>query len=538
MVKLQTIGTGEEIELSEFASLSSILPILYNHRDKQMQTALLQGMPSVTAGGDQVTIDFQALYGFYPAPQFLTGNEPGIGDGFSGKARESNAGYDLRGEILKETVKGDLERSAFKYGAHIFRACFKLLAKMQLTGSMQKYATVTSHVDGIKYVEVVIDTLNAMRDRVIDNLENQVVLFDRLRDNRGHYRWIGLRTRGVELTTPMKLPKLIGGQRDLFLSASVMPSDGNSFIRPRDDNVANAVVSGMIHGLEGRTQWNAETAIRASIFHHTYGDAVSPELIFSAGSRAGLSPRLGSTIRTSGGTKGKGAWQYLAALALAYDFFRTYYITSFGQPVGSVQYGFSGGGVAQILENKIKRYISSSSVSVKDEVNPSPGGLVHFPSTNAPSQQYAFGFVRRRPGAWTSHDKSMTRITQYDGETISANFESTPTKISSEMFLLQSEEQRNNDNWKPVVISSVPSVIKQREYVGSGLHVTRMRVKDRFDPHTVLPSELLSSLLTGWQHAYEPSGLIFTDNPVGSNIKDMFALTPVLTTKGAGYTAP
>jgi hypothetical protein len=531
VVNLQTIGTGEEIEISEFAGLSTIFPILYNHRDQKFQSALLQGMPSVSAGSDQVTIDFQTLFGFYPALQE------------SEQTHKVSPAYSIGGKPLEETRKGELERSAFKYGAHIFRACYTLLGNMQLTGSDMKYATTRSTVDNTEYVEIVIDTLKAMRDRVIDSIENQIVLYDKLRDNGGHYRWIGLNTANVKLTTPLILPRLIGGQRDLYMTASVMPSNGSTFIKPRDDDVAHAVVSGMIHGFEGRRGWDESTAIRASLFHYTYGDAISPELLFSAASRAGLTPRLGTMLSNRPQSGGMGAWRYLAALALSYDFFRTYYLSTFGKPVGSVQYGFSGGGVAQILESKIKRYISAASVTTKDEVSPSPGGLTFLPSTNAPDQQYGFSFVMRNQRAWTEKVRDVTRITQYDGETLRANYQPMPVNISKEMYVIQPEEDRNNDNWRPVIIQSVPSVIRYRDYVGIGLHATRMRIKDKVDQRKARPSEMLASLMLGWTPSFDPAGLIFSDMPVGSGIRDIYKLQDVRTVSnsqrpGEGFIAP
>jgi hypothetical protein len=526
MVSLQVIGKGEEITIREFTGLSSVFPIVYNHRDSQMQSALLQGMPSVTAGGDQVTIDFQTLYGFYPSMQ-------------AGEDDQSpRPMYGLKGKALEDRNRGDLERSAFLYGSDIYRACFDLLGKMRLTGSDSKYYEITETQDQVKYVEVVIDTLKAMRDRVINDIENQVVLHDMLKESRGHYRWIGLRTgagkRGIPLTTPMKLPRMIGGQRDLFLTTSTMPTNGGSFIRPRADDVAHTVVSGMIHGFEGRTEWDEYTAIRASLFHHTYGDSVSPELIFSAAARAGLYPRLGTKLAV-GKTGGHFAWRHLGALALAYDFFRTYYIPSFGQPVGSVQYAFSGGGVAQILENKIKRYISSAAVNLSDDINPSPGGLVFLPSTNAPDQKYSFSFVRRQPDAYTKPSLRCTTIAPYDGETLSTKFQSNPTRITKELFMIQEPDDRREDAWRPVLIDSVPSLVSYRKYIAAGLYVTRMKIKDKVDPKAVPPSELVSSLLMGWNPAFEPKAMLFTNTPVGSGVRDIFNLDFSETIQGVSY---
>lgn len=507
MPKVVIMGKGVDVTPT-FQGVLTPIPILYNHYEKKFVPALLQGSITARSMTDGLTIGFPALYGFYAPAKSDKKSVPETGLTFA----------DIRAKYCNDD---QFERSAFAYGREIFDKAWDELEKVTTAPDVESNKwSIIKHDKVEDTMEVVMDVVQAMQDKIIDTVENEYFRQGTLLERAGTYRWMGLSVEGGNhITTPLIIPKLISGKVDLFMSASTVPqgSDGRA-ITPHRENISHALMSGLIHGFEGRDRWTKTTAIRAALFHYIYNDSLNVETLLAAAARAGVFPRLGSVIETPGRTAG--AWRYLASLALSLEYFRKHYVDSIQKPVGTVEYLFSGSGVASVLEEKVKRYFSSAFINV--EQGSGDGGVVFFPAQNTAGSSFYFDFVHERPGAWNGGPETdgCTKLIISESPRAHCDFDPSVAFITKDLILTESEEERTRYIYRPVTIEPSRTVRLYSIFVGAGLTMRQILIKDVFDNQKYQASELLQAMMVGWPPAYAPKYLILTDQNVPSRISN------------------
>lgn len=480
----------------QFTGITSPVVLGYNHSEYRFSAALLQSGVSAITMPDGISVRWKALYGYHPGMREIRmhGSDPQW-----------------------------WERNAFAFGYKIAQECYEMLASRPAVGQVKGVDRLNvprpHEVAGERIVEVVLEEVKAMRDRVIDRLEN--VYFHRgiIRETQGHYRWIGLSTQHRKLTTPAKIPKMIGESLPLHLTASLVPLDGTGRqITPYRDDIAQSVLSGILHGLEGRPKWSKTCSITAAMLQYCFGDRFDLETLLAAAARAGLFPRLGSTLRYGMATE-TSVYRVLAALAIAWDFFRTYYVEAVPRNEGEVAYLFSGSGVSKVLEEKVKRYVNSAFLHVKGGAE--GGGLTFFPASNAFGSLYSFDFVQSMDAEQRKAD--LTMISQAESPQHHVVWDSNPVTISSDLILTVQEEEKMQYSWRPTLIEPSRSIRHYVRFVGAGLRTNEVIIKDRIDGgRSYQPSALFKSLILGWAPAYSPSSILLTGLAEPSSLEKFF----------------
>jgi hypothetical protein len=242
------------------------------------------------------------------------------------------------------------------------------------------------------------------------------------------------------------------------------------------------------------------------------------ETLLAAAARAGIFPRLGSEIQF-GTASSTPVYRLLAALAIAWDFFRTYYVEAVPRNEGEVSYLFSGSGVSKVLEEKVKRYVNSAFLHVKGGTE--GGGLTFFPASNAFGSNYRFDFVQSMDAEKQKND--LTTISQADSPQHHVVWDSNPVTISRDLILTVQEEDKMQYSWRPTLIDPSRTIRHYFRFVGAGLRTNEVIIKDRIDSGRVYqPSALFKSLLLGWAPAYNPSSILLTGLAEPSSLSKFF----------------
>jgi hypothetical protein len=479
----------------QFTGITSPVVLAYNHAEYRFSPALLQSGVSAITMPDGIAVRWKAMYGYHPGER-----------------------------DLKMSFRDDeWERNAFAFGYKIAQECYQMVKSRpgvgQTSGANRLNNPKGLEVAGERIIEVVLEETKAMRDRVIDRLENRYFHRGIVREQQGHYRWIGLSTQHRKLTTPARIPKMIGESLPLHLTSSLVPLDGTGRqITPYRDDIAQAVLSGIVHGLQGRARWSKDCSITAAFLQYCFGDRFDMETLLAASARAGIFPRLGSEVQYGVATS-VSVYRILVAFAICWDFFRTYYVEAVPRNEGEVSYLFSGSGVSKVLEEKVKRYVNSSFLHVKGGAE--GGGLTFFPASNAPGSRYSFDYVRSMDAE--QQKGHLTTISQSETPQHFVVWDSQPVLISRDLILTVQEEEKMQYTWRPVLIDPSRTIRHYVRFVGAGLRTNEVFVRDRIDTgRTYQPSALFKSLLLGWAPAYNPSSMLLTGLAEPSSLSKYF----------------
>lgn len=474
-MKLILEGKGVD-ETPSVGQLATPLPIVYCGFDKTWEVALLQGWPGVGVTEGSVVLKWNTLYGY---------------------CREEDK-YQYQQDQ-------QWERTAFEMGYVVFNAVLK---ELEATPGIQSIASE----NGEKTLEINLEDILRLRDRIIGIIENKFVVTGRLTDRNGGYKWIGLGSHiGNNVqppTTPIGIPNILEGGKPLTLTGSPTPYslEGDSLIHTMDDKNSTAVWCGLIHGFEAQPAWMEKCAIRAAFLQYVLNGNADLDVLLAINSRAGLIPRL-SSVDTRGNGPEPYAWKRIVALGIAWHFFNMYYLNGeWRQPVGQVRFSYPGQQTGPVLEQKLLRYTQSPFITVSEETK-AMNGLFFFPSTNVPGTEYGFNFVRYMSpyvaGSRTSIIEPIDIAPRY------VKWENTPIPVDRLSIMSLTEEQQTGFKYQPVLIEPSRSVRTLVTYMGAGLRGRQMVIRDRLDKLPWEPSEVTRSMIIGWNPAYEPRSMVF-----------------------------
>jgi hypothetical protein len=498
-MRLVTEGMGVDMTFPS-EQMSTPTPIIFSPFDKVDDIALLQGGISATAVENGLAIKFLAPFGYFVNDE----NFPPM-----------------------EALRGRWERNAFYMAYHVYNAVLNRLSDPAVKQRIAK-------VDGSKQLHIELGELAGLVDQINLYLQETFAKTYRLREERGYYRWIGLAAQkdGAERppTTVMVIPSVIEGSKNIFLRANTVPfaPDSSTPMIPFDSNIHHAVISGLVHGVEGRQKYTARTAIRAAFLDYVFKGDLDLQKLIAATSRAGMFPRLGSEC-----TLGDFMWKRVAALGIAYDFFKRNYIPTPASNIGEVRYIFSGSGFTKVLEDAILTYLSAGMLTPSDQTSLKSGGLFFLPSTNDPDASFRFSFCMN-----TDKEKYYTTIHVTDlKQRIYMKYHADPLNVSRDGMLNVSEDQQKEYGIRPVTIEPIHSVRQEVKYLGAGFENRSMIVKDRLDETGPWqPSELLRILTLGWAPAYTPSFIMLCRNSMGAAKLDEFRDFNMLTSQSMAET--
>jgi hypothetical protein len=471
--------------------------MIYSGWDNAFDLALLQGGLDAATVPQGLVVKWNALYGYVRTQRpEIRGVEP--------NSSELNA----------------LERRAFEFAHAVYTYVYEYV---QPIGARR-----TSH-NGDTILEIEIEELRGLEDKIMNHLENVFFRSGRIRDYDGQYHWIGLDAyqgqNKMEVSTPIKIPNLIEGRKDINLIASVTPysSEADHPIDGRSDDYQTALISGLIHAFEDRTRYNEHCAIRAALISYVFSGSFRPEVLLAAAARVSLYPRLGSMDKAD-----RLFWKKIYALGVAWTFFDRYYSPQNGwkRPVGQVRYIFSGQGAADLIAKKILRYAKSSMVNLSEDIeSSSTEGIFWFPANNTPGNIYKFGFAKYHPvGSKGQH----SIIEPNDAARIYMKWRSDPVLVTEDKILNLDMDQQQSWDFHPVILSRSKSIRFNFEYLGAGLVSRHTTIKDILEKNTEwMPSDMLKTLITGWPPSYTPKGaiLVHQHNPTQLNeFKDFTVL--------------
>jgi hypothetical protein len=503
-IRLVTEGMGIDTTFP-MGELSTPVPILFSPFDKIDDIGLLQGGVQATAVEDGLALKWNAPYGYWL-------NDKQIPN--------------------KQRLKGRFERNAFYFAWHVY---FSVLDYIR-----QRVNWKFAKVDTEQQLHIEFNEIADLKGQIDIALTEEYAKLFRLREESGYYRWIGLgynENGGGTITPPftvMEIPGVISGTRSVFLRAHSVPMmpGSNTPLIPLDANVQHAVISGLVHAFEDRTEWHASTALRAAMLHQVFKGDFEMTKLLSASSRAGMYPRLSSPVESGTGSKNAGKmWQRLIALSIAWEFFKNHYLPSDTINTGEVRYIFSGTGFTNLLENIISHYVSSSMLNLRQPPSNSVSGLFFLPASNMDNLSYKFSFAMQPRLA-----KHKTLIAPTDLKSkMYLDYLPEPINVDRNGMLSVTEEMQKTYGMRPVTIEPIHSVRQEVRLRGAGFQDRRMVIKDKVDNSgTWSASEMIRTLTLGWQPAYQPETILLARRFLNARLDEykhfeLLASTPLNT---------
>jgi hypothetical protein len=479
-IRIDISGTGED-RTPEITALKSPFMLLYNPFDKTAQVALAQGSVGCNVATDGMAINWASLYAYS-----WIENQP----------------IKLQG--------GAYERNAFIYAYEATLRVMEMLKKAKERGQIDEVPSKSGY-DPEKWVEVKMEQIEGIKDAVYANLEGQsnMVRTLELRENKGYYRVLGLKSMTKPFASIMRIPKLIMGKNDVILYGSQIPYQPGSdaAITTKYDKQRCAVFAGIVHAMEHQGSYHESCAIRASRLQYTFGDMFTTPTVLTVASRAGFHPRLTSRIAGNGNEL---AWLSLIAGTMTYEWFKKRYIRDAPNPdpVGDVRYVWSGEGVTALLQNQISRYVQHQNVHFYDkEPATSASGLFFFPASNEPGSSYELDFMRS-----SAKKADHIEIRPYVGPMNYLDYAPDPLTVQKDGNIILPKEQQLKFEFHPVNFEPVESVLENWKYIGAGLQARMTVIRDRKDTfkEAYQMSRLLNCLALAHSVPYDPQTLIFT----------------------------
>lgn len=279
--KIVISGTGEPIE-KPLANYKSPFVLLYSAFDRDIDIALLQGSMAIGVAEFGLALRFNTLY-------CQTFGDP----------HRRNVTWDTYDRMLDYMDMREWERDAFQYARVVFSYCHQRV--IERYGNEISFPQTRSK-DIQQVMEVTFRDLDTFKQMLRLELNSMFRTTGRLRDLDSQYRFVGLEAevdgKYIPCSSALRLPRSFREKEDFIITAEVSPTTSEGQIAsPYADRARTSVLSGLIHGFEGRTKWNERCSLHSAVLDYiASGNWTTNELI-AACSRSGAYPRLSSYDR-------------------------------------------------------------------------------------------------------------------------------------------------------------------------------------------------------------------------------------------------
>lgn len=482
-MRVITQGEGVKRKSEALKDVATFFPLFYSPLEKRDDVGLIQGSPQVGVIENGIGITFQTLFGYYIRdPEDRTIPSP-------------------------QQLEGRYEKNANAYGYYAYKTALGRIRDYFKTNVIKIEKAIDSTESTI---QILLNELQAKQDSITITLEEMYTRLDRLRDERGTHRCLGLSSlrdkKERQPCTTMIIPKLIqqGGTTasDVLFRGRPSPLQPGTKIpiMPEDEHIAHSIFEGIVQAFEDQSVYQMRTAIRAAEFYYIFKGDFGLERMMTAASRAGTFPRLGSLDM-----QGVFMWQRLAALSMTMNFFKNHYGITTPQNIGQMSYIFGGTGPSKTLENLINMYISSTMTPIQYETGTNTmSGLFFMPADNIEGSEYRMAFFGH-----TDNPAGYTRMDIVDlRDQLKYNMDPTPIEIDEDGDRIMTEEQQTSVKEFPVIIRPTHAVKQRKHLLPMGFQQQTMEITDIVDPQMWQPSELMRVMMVAWPFAYTPKSVI------------------------------
>lgn len=515
-MRLQLKGEGQDLS-PDLTALTSPLVIGHIGWENTYDVALLQGGLDAMSDGTKAVIKWKSLYGYRRMAPV--------------NWKMSMDANDVDSKFSPEKKLDQKERDAFVYAHDVYLMVHHLLwVETGLAGSKLLYHTGNN-------MELKLDALESIKDRVFYTLDEIYARERRVRDTGGSYGWIGLKgnVNGTEYRpeSPMTIEKARGTEQNIILYGEVTPYEMSSdrAITTWSDGCGQAIIAGLLHGFEGQMNYEPACAIRAALLSYVFDGKFEVEKLMAALTRDSWYPRLGSSInskylpgvQTSEESITYGVARAAISFGLAWMWFAEEYAQkggqqnlNWGKPLGEVRFTWEGPGAADTLAARIKNYFKATILPLKDSTLEASDGPFFLPGTNVPGASFTFDFAN-----WVGTDKGGMHIMPREYSS-AIHLEWSPEAALVKRGILDRDQTTTFEHTiRPIVLEGGKSTRLEWKWAGMSSLIHRtLKIRDRVDPsRPYLPSEVVESLLLGWSPAYTPSGIIMSRSQMPSRLE-------------------
>lgn len=490
--QLRFYGFGvDQTPVAELDKITTPIITYMSPMDRKLGVAMLQG--GMTAGFSErgIGISWKTVYGYYRSKKQLKGEEH-------------------PSKWAKHDEKQDWEKYASDMGYHAFKDVFDALQQVD----EHKYMRV-----GEDWIEMVFEDLEGLEALIFHDLNNRYFKQGgKLRDDAGHYRWIGLSTEsGGKLqppTTQLAYERFVRSEKDLILTSTVEPFESSSEnpTTIRTDGAALAVMTGIVAAFEKEERYEYNSAVRTALLNYVFSGDFRPVRVLAAAARAGYMPRMGSSVDTGAIESKRVEWfaKRLFALGKTWEWFKLRYPElAFGRQTCTVKYGVPATGLTSVILDELTRYSTQGLIQIKDaKSGVGSEGLFFLPAQNGFGVTHRFAFVENANEIGSRVSISMTQ-----GPIQRAEYTAEPLMIGKKVFMDLTEAQQMSWMIQPVVADSIETVYQRTKWLGGGLKSVDTVIKDRVYPEEApsLGSAMVKTLIAGWRPAFEPNALLLNE---------------------------